>query len=63
MVLPLGRKIDVTYSDGIVLTTDRVSSGGLHSTGGFFGGSVTTVLSLGALTATGTGWSTWARVA
>jgi hypothetical protein len=48
------------YSDGIVLTTVRVSSGGLHSGGGFLGGSVTTGRSLGSLA---TRWSTWAPVA
>ena len=48
------------YSVGIVLTTDRVSSGGLHSGSGFLGGSVTAARSLGALA---TGGSTWAPVA
>jgi hypothetical protein len=46
------------YSDGTVLTTDRVSSVGLHP--GSLGGSLTALRSLGLLT---TGWSTWARVA
>jgi hypothetical protein len=52
-ICSLGRKIGVTYSTGIVLTTDRVSRGGLHSAGGFFA----TMRSWGALTSVG--WSTW----
>src|SRR5262249_55399043 len=48
------------YSDGTVLTTDRVSSAGLHSGSGFLDGSLTALRSLGLLT---TGWSTWARAA
>ena len=48
------------YSDGTILTTDRVSSGGLHSGSGYLGGSLTTICSLGLLI---TGWSTCARVA
>ena len=48
------------YSDGTFLTTDRVSSGGLHSGSGYLGGSLTTICSLGLLI---TGWSTCARVA
>jgi len=47
------------YSVGTVLTTDRISSGGLHSGSVFLGGCLTTMRS-GSLT---TGWSAWARVA
>jgi hypothetical protein len=45
------------YSVGTVLTTDRISRGGLHSAGSFF----STIRSLGVLTSI-VGGSAWARV-
>ena len=44
------------YSVGTVLTTDRISRGGLHSVGSF----LSTMRSLGVLTSVG--GSAWARV-